>query len=689
MRPTAMALAVLILVSASPGSAQWVQTGGPVGGYVNALAEDDSFFYAATFGDIYRMQKGDTTWTPVSGANSFVHGASSLATVGKVIVAGTSGSGAFWSMDRGMSWRRWTSGLEQAQDIASFAVGSGNLFAGTNSGVYLSTDRGATWIPRNTGQGFSGVLSLLIDDTTLFAGTIGEGVFRSTDVGASWFPANGGIIPDTAWVWSLVAPDSAILAGTWWAEGIYRSTDHGTTWAVANQGLLNRDINALAVFGTEIFAGTFGGLHRSTDGGNSWTRMDDGPRNIVMCFHTSTAQVLAGTMDGVYFSSDPGNSWDAALDGMIATTVHAVLGDAGVLLAGTAGSGLFVSIDGGASWHKTNLQDRDVLSLVKSGSDLFAGSGHGVHRSTDGGIHWTPLDKGKDRVSSLALFYGGTVLFAGTDASGVLRSTDRGMTWTPVNSGLMDTSVLCLATSGSNLFAGTRSGVCLTADSGRSWNSPGAELSGKMVQCLATIGPNIFAGTDAGGVFRTTDVGASWTTVNTGITDVNVHSLAAVDTRLFAGTWFGHLFLTEDGGTTWARVDTGLANLCHEALGFSGTTLFAGTRGAGVWRRPLQEMVTSVHELPTGHAAQFRLGQNYPNPFNPSTTITFELPRSAVVRLGLFDILGREVAVVVNGCVDAGVHEVRFNGPNLASGVYVCRLQAGNRVATSRLLLLK
>jgi hypothetical protein len=85
----------------------------------------------------------------------------------------------------------------------------------------------------------------------------------------------------------------------------------------------------------------------------------------------------------------------------------------------------------------------------------------------------------------------------------------------------------------------------------------------------------------------------------------------------------------------------------------------------------------------------FILGQNYPNPFNPVTTIKYELPKSSVVSLAVFDILGREVSVLVNERRDAGVYEVRFDGSNLASGMYFYRLQAGDYVATKRFLLVK
>jgi hypothetical protein len=86
---------------------------------------------------------------------------------------------------------------------------------------------------------------------------------------------------------------------------------------------------------------------------------------------------------------------------------------------------------------------------------------------------------------------------------------------------------------------------------------------------------------------------------------------------------------------------------------------------------------------------RFSLAQNYPNPFNPSTTIKYELPKSSHVSLSVYDILGREVSLLVNERRDAGVYEVKFDGSNLASGVYFYRLQAGDFVAAKKLLLIK
>ena len=85
----------------------------------------------------------------------------------------------------------------------------------------------------------------------------------------------------------------------------------------------------------------------------------------------------------------------------------------------------------------------------------------------------------------------------------------------------------------------------------------------------------------------------------------------------------------------------------------------------------------------------FSLHQNYPNPFNPSTKIKFGIPKGALVKLKIYDILGREVAVLVNEKLDPGVYQYDWNASVLPSGVYFYRLSAGDFTQTKRMVLIK
>jgi hypothetical protein len=115
----------------------------------------------------------------------------------------------------------------------------------------------------------------------------------------------------------------------------------------------------------------------------------------------------------------------------------------------------------------------------------------------------------------------------------------------------------------------------------------------------------------------------------------------------------------------------------------------AGTRpDIGACESPLGTPTTSAVHAFAG-PARFLLHQNYPNPFNPSTTIRYELPERSHVTLAVFDALGRQVATLVKGEVEAGYHDVNFDATNLASGVYLYRLTAGGYVQARRLVYLR
>jgi hypothetical protein len=385
------------------------------------------------------------------------------------------------------------------------------------------------------------------------------------------------------------------------------------------------------------------------------------------------------------------------------------------LFAGTYGGGVFLSTNNGTSWSaaSSGLTNTDVRAFTVSGTNLFAGTLGGVFLSTNSGTSWSAASTGltSKLVSALAISpapggagqrldsSSGTNLFAGTYGDGVILSTNNGTSWSAASTGLTNTSVLALAVSGTNLFAGTEwGGVFLSTNNGTSWSAASTGLMNTYVRALA-VSPasggagstNLFAGT-SGGVFLSTNNGTSWTAASTGLTDIDVSALVVSGTNLFAGVAStlrssSIVFLSTNNGTSWTAASTGLTNPSVNTFAVSGTNLFAGTAD-GVWRRPLSEM-TGVDEQHSEVPTQFALQQNYPNPFNPTTTISYQLPVSSYVTLKVYDLLGREVATLVNEKKKAGNYSLQWDASGLSSGIYFYRLEANEKREIKKMVLMK
>jgi hypothetical protein len=107
----------------------------------------------------------------------------------------------------------------------------------------------------------------------------------------------------------------------------------------------------------------------------------------------------------------------------------------------------------------------------------------------------------------------------------------------------------------------------------------------------------------------------------------------------------------------------------------------------GNWILKYVNGITDTEILPIPD--EYVLKQNYPNPFNPTTTIEYSVPQSSYVTLKVFNVLGKEVATLVNGQNGAGRHKVNFDASTLNSGVYFYRIDADNFIDTKKMILLK
>jgi len=279
------------------------------------------------------------------------------------------------------------------------------------------------------------------------------------------------------------------------------------------------------------------------------------------------------------------------------------------LYAGTSGSGVLKSTDGGESWTPANvgLASPDVGALALDPSNpaaLYAGtSGGQVFRSADGGLSWSATPFLGFPVKALTADPSApTTIYAGTYGGGVFRSTNSGATWTAANSGLQHFGVQALIVNPAapgTLYAGTSNapgpfdyctvgacggGLFKSTDSGVSWNAAGNGLTNQDVRTLAipfSSPATLYAGT-GGGVLKSTDAGASAISANEGLTNLDV-KVVTVDpsnpATLYAGT-SADLFRSVNGGASWAASNTGLTNAEIHALAIdpvTPTTMYAGT----------------------------------------------------------------------------------------------------------------
>lgn len=382
------------------------------------------------------------------------------------------------------------------------------------------------------------------------------------------------------------------------------------------------------------------------------------------------------------------------------------------IFAGT-NTGAYRSTDNGVSWEQIN--SNFTYCFAARGADIAASTPTGVMLSTDNGNTWKDVAPPFPAYFVTAVALIDTNIFAGTLRNGVFRSTYRGTSWTPVDSGLVDFQYLitALTASGTKLFAGTASGLCLSTDMGNNWSTlAGTGISPlEHINCVTVNGSTIFVGMPSAMV-RSTDSGTSWQDDNYGFTNdssgfrASMFSVAVSKSYTFAGTTAGVFLSTDNGGIWTAAASKGLPDYprqvfsvaANDSTVFAGTVngVFVSTNNGASWRSTITGIADGKEVSPVG----FGLEQNYPNPFNPSTQISYALPEAGKVSLMIYDVLGREIANLVNGFQQAGHYTLAWNstensGVPVSSGVYFARLRVTNDLGgvkymkTSRLLLMK
>ena len=334
--------------------------------------------------------------------------------------------------------------------------------------------------------------------------------------------------------------------------------------------------------------------------------------------------------------------------------------------------------NGGNLWVKQTLPSSglfvedayifDDLTAIVVGDKVF--------RTTNGGTQWTQVVIPGNPSFSGVDFVNSSLGYASSSSGKIYISTDGGLVWSEQSSNtttfLTDIS---FADQNNGYAAGFGGTIVYTQDGGKTWSPATTNTTNNLWGVCAvssTIGYAV--GGDGNGVngnvLKTTDGGATW---NSTIVDPNsvLTGIYFIDSDVgyVGGT---KIWKTIDGGQNWSmQKDVGETTVLFFT---DSSTGYAGDHSGRIFKTTNGGTTEVIQE--EGLSTEFQLYQNYPNPFNPETKILFSISfgSNSKVSLRVYNLLGQEVATLLNTELSPGIYEVPFNATGLASGVYFYRL---------------
>ena|GEM_PF-4303910 len=674
--------------------------------------------------------------------------------------------GEFRTTDGGKSWYR-TSQPGSSINIVTFGSKQRGWKLG-GGGFYITNNAGATWTFLGGPFFQSGVFSkmfalnqnqLWILTRAHYYGNKGT-MWYSSNGGYNWSQVNTGLVSDSV---NLVAykdfrmnPSGVGFAvgyifrtNTNFVEGfIQKTTDMGNTWTTTKftdeyyKNVISIDDYDWIVFGNSASGNQNTFVHRKTsDMGGSWLLTLPLPEpytntNFYNAIYAPLNETIyTFTINGIFKSTDRGDSY-IKITSETDVRVNQIVFDAkpksedeqmAIAWLKWNTKPYIISFDGGNTWQQKSLPQHmgyiwlvgiaeEVIYMIVNQTELY--------KSVDFGDTWQRLNM-PAYGGSQALGVYSKDIFILKAARNLVSSTDGGTSWilgpTIDNIKLNENEIV---NPGTIVGVGTyydppetRGLFYNTTDYGLSWHIRDTDKELYEVQML---NERIGYALGSNRLFKTSDTGNSWKAVLSNNNPYGAYSTFAFSDSLRGLVSEGYYCKrTFNGGTTWSTHNLripfrGISKMQFNARG----DLFVIAEAMLIMYPKTQFDSPGEKKYNEDIFNAFTLNQNYPNPFNPSTVISYQLPVSGNVSLKVYDVLGNEVATLVDEYKEAGNYEVEFSAKggsasggnasssssfrlvpagrspdglvrNLASGIYFYQLRAGDFIQTKKMILLK
>ncbi|MBE0572478.1 MAG: T9SS type A sorting domain-containing protein [Ignavibacteriaceae bacterium] len=615
-------------------------------------------------GRVFKTSDAGQSWSQIYFFNKILYDVKFISenigwVVGFGIISKTTDGGISWNDQMLDPTAKFYSCFFQ-NSLRGWATG----YSGTE--VYHTGDGGLTWVKQNLDSAAT-YFSISFADSMngWIAGNSvsnSASLFKTIDGGSNWFEyplVNPGLTSIT-----FISSSSGWISDR--AGNILKTTDGGNNWVTASG--LGSYINN--IFFIDTLTGwlihSSGAIRKTIDGGFTWVAQSSGFRFSASAFFIDS---LKGTIIApgpeLWYTQDGGFTWTVSWVHGYADYVHKIT--------------FIDSLYGWGCGYRHNPYPTQPGPLIL--------------KTTNGGQTWMsyqPPSLGIGEHLGLLEFVNRQIGF--TDCAGIWRTTDGGWNWSLVcntNNMIWDIFFLNSTTGWATQHGGI---IYKTSDGGNSWEQI---LPGITIRKIFFLNENEGWGINDNGstLMQTTDGGYTW--------QVQLNEAISITDYWISdenNVWLVPTSLkTTNGGQSWESYwhpsSYGIRSVqfIDNKIGW-----FAGQEGT-ILKYYNDETSSIETEINFYTTLNYSLSNNYPNPFNPVTKIKYTIPsvtlRQAqsdiLVTLKVYDILGREIATLVNEEKPAGEYEIEFNAANLPSGIYFYQLRAGQYSETKKMILLK
>ncbi len=556
-----------------------------------------------------------------------------------------------------------------------FALDSLRIFACGDSGTFLrSTDGGSNWTTQILGNATNTCICFsnsLTGYMSTSSPSITTSCLRSTDSGLTWLPISFFRIGDTWGCVKFKNQDTGFFAGK--NNLIMHTRDGGMNWY--EQGVpQNTFLNDICLVDTLAFVcGNNGMLYETSVSG--FTRCLGGSKENFLSILMLDANTGIMTSNYNYMrTTNGGENWNMSFYG-------------------------WYSWEEGCADIQTAICSFTPLSVYRVTEDVNCHawySNYYLQNSTDGGVTWNgnrAFYQTNIGIGGVCESEGVTYITAALPNSTILKNSGSG--WNSLYTGTYLGS-LSFANQNTGVVCSNSPpvGILRTTNGGMNWVMQPTGLTRGIRDSKMLPSGRGYACGDSSFFERTTDFGATWTALSQNfVAYMNQIQFVSDNTgwaicQLASPPYDTRLYYTPNGGTNFMQLQS-LENFKPNSVSFIDAYIGYVCGDSGVVLKTTNGGLTFTNTTASNLPEKFSLSQNYPNPFNPNTVIKFQVASSKFVKLIIYDVLGREVATLVNQQMQPGSYSVEWNGTNFPSGIYFYKLTAGDFIQSKKMVLIK